>query len=478
MYKNYFVLLVGLFLSFNSLATDIYRVQYYTWLMGGDYDSRYYVTYDTYNSMCLGVNGYRYESETWIYIYKDSYLSGSTCYSSYDVYYAHNGVYKSTTKDRIVMISSIINSCPLDTELNTETGECETPPPDCGDGYTYSDLTESCLLDEDPEDCDAGYIYNSALEQCVEDCPSGYLFDSSLNMCMPDSSSCDESNNWCDSPDEPCTLYSSNWDTCKGDYYVEAPSIDNDLTVPDISPFPEDNTASVTGEIDAPEVSSSSSEKEAIAALNEDLNQMSADLQNLMNTNFSDLHTDLAALNDSIFGTTTAVIDAANSINDTIENQSNTLIEASNNTNKLLESLNGVTSDGTKQIVNAINGLGDIQVEVDVDLGLDSGSISYTGEDAPPLYDSDTIPALNSEINDLVLEYDEWLDKFKTYLLFEVEVDSGEFNRHDLNLNWRGTEINQPNQALIALLNNSYIISQIVFFAFGMLGIYQISRSL
>ncbi|MBE4125219.1 chemotaxis protein, partial [Vibrio parahaemolyticus] len=64
------------------------------------------------------------------------------------------------------------------------------------------------------------------------------------------------------------------------------------------------------------------------------------------------------------------------------------------------------------------------------------------------------------------------LNDFKSYFNFNDGVNSGDFNPHNLGLNWHGKRYqSKKTKIMLALQDNAGIISAVVLFIFGMLGI-------
>ncbi|EJR4369038.1 chemotaxis protein [Vibrio parahaemolyticus] len=389
------------------------------------------------------------------------------------------------------------DSCPSGQKLNPDTGKCEDAPvPFCektdtinqmnqfkdscwdkGAGWSpevsCNDATESLEMScnpPPPESCEPG---SPSFPACLDDenkCDETHPdWNPEYGMC------CSPENNWCDvPPPESCTIFSSNWPECSGDTDIDPPS-GGDLGDPDKP----DGGGSGGTDPDKPEpdVDNTSDTLAAIKAMNKDVNSQLTGINNDMNKNQAETKSALDALKSSVDLNTDTVVDNANHVANAIQGQSDMLSDIGNKTNGLLTSANNLLNNGFGQLSNELGdlqstnqkGFGDV-----VDALNELGNTDVTqgqGEAPVLLYDGTQYANLLSEVETLKGEYKQILNNFKSYFNFNDGVNSGDFNPHNLGLNWHGNAINQKNQVMLALQDNAGIISAVVLFIFGMLGI-------
>ncbi|EGR1577842.1 chemotaxis protein [Vibrio parahaemolyticus] len=396
-----------------------------------------------------------------------------------------------------VHFSSTVASCPDGQNINPETGKCEdqpfcsqestqqqmrdyetqcfadggSPTIVCNDLVDPPDFRMSCdIAPPPPEGCEPGSpSWPSCLDdenKCDENHPD---WNPEYGMC------CTPDNNWCDvPPPESCTIFSPNWPACSGDTDIDPPS-GGDLGDPDKP----DGGGSGGTDPDKPEpdVDNTSDTLAAIKAMNKDVNSQLTGINNDMNKNQAETKSALDALKASVDLNTDTVVDNANHVANAIQGQSDMLSDIGNKTNGLLTSANNLLNNGFGQLSNELGdlqstnqkGFGDV-----VDALNELGNTDVTqgqGEAPVPLYDGTQYANLLSEVETLKGEYKQILNDFKSYFNFNDGVNSGDFNPHNLGLNWHGNAINQKNQVMLALQDNAGIISAVVLFIFGMLGI-------
>ncbi|HCG5284688.1 TPA: chemotaxis protein [Vibrio parahaemolyticus] len=396
-----------------------------------------------------------------------------------------------------VHFSSTVASCPDGQNINPETGKCEdqpfcsqestqqqmrdyetqcfadggSPTIVCNDLVDPPDFRMSCdIAPPPPEGCEPGSpSWPSCLDdenKCDENHPD---WNPEYGMC------CTPDNNWCDvPPPESCTIFSPNWPACSGDTDIDPPS-GGDLGDPDKP----DGGGSGGTDPDKPEpdVDNTSDTLAAIKAMNKDVNSQLTGINNDMNKNQAETKSALDALKASVDLNTDTVVDNANHVANAIQGQSDMLSDIGNKTNGLLTSANNLLNNGFGQLSNELGdlqstnqkGFGDV-----VDALNELGNTDVTqgqGEAPVLLYDGTQYANLLSEVETLKGEYKQILNDFKSYFNFNDGVNSGDFNPHNLGLNWHGNAINQKNQVMLALQDNAGIISAVVLFIFGMLGI-------
>lgn len=392
------------------------------------------------------------------------------------------------------------NKCPDGQVINPDTGKCENPPPPpfcsqestqqqmrdyetqcfadggsptivCNDQVDPPDFRMSCdIAPPPPEGCEPG---SPSWPACLDDenkCDENHPdWNPEYGMC------CTPDNNWCDvPPPESCTIFSPNWPACSGDTDIDPPS-GGDLGDPDKP------SGGGTGNPDPdkpePDVDNTSDTLAAIKAMNKDVNSQLTGINNDMNKNQAETKSALDALKASVDLNTDTVVDNANHVANAIQGQSDMLSDIGNKTNGLLTSANNLLNNGFGQLSNELGdlqstnqkGFGDV-----VDALNELGNTDVTqgqGEAPVLLYDGTQYANLLSEVETLKGEYKQILNDFKSYFNFNDGVNSGDFNPHNLGLNWHGNAINQKNQVMLALQDNAGIISAVVLFIFGMLGI-------
>ncbi|EPB6520414.1 chemotaxis protein [Vibrio parahaemolyticus] len=435
-------------------------------------------TSDAWASSCIG----KYEEGN---LYESARCSANEC----TVYTRNAGT--------MLMRYAPVSSCPDGQAINPDTGKCEEPPvPFCekpgtinqmnqfkdacfdkGNGWSpevsCSDETESLSMTctpPPPESCEPG---SPSFPACLDDenkCDETHPdWNPEYGMC------CSPENNWCDvPPPESCTIFSPNWPACSGDTDIEPPS-GGDLGDPDKP------SGGGTGNPDPdkpePDVDNTSDTLAAIKAMNKDVNSQLTGINNDMNKNQAETKSALDALKASVDLNTDTVVDNANHVANAIQGQSDMLSDIGNKTNGLLTSANNLLNNGFGQLSNELGdlqstnqkGFGDV-----VDALNELGNTDVTqgqGEAPVLLYDGTQYANLLSEVETLKGEYKQILNDFKSYFNFNDGVNSGDFNPHNLGLNWHGNAINQKNQVMLALQDNAGIISAVVLFIFGMLGI-------
>ncbi|TOC20516.1 chemotaxis protein [Vibrio parahaemolyticus] len=478
-------LVILLSVSFSAIA-DIARV---TWnFVPGSYPilascshpvgTYFDYTSDAWASGCIG----KYEEGN---LYESASCSAGEC-----TVYTRNG-------GNMLMRYAPVSSCPDGQAINPDTGKCEEPPvPFCekpdtinqmnqfkdacfdkGNGWSpevsCSDETESLSMTcnpPPPESCEPG---SPSFPACLDDenkCDETHPdWNPEYGMC------CSPENNWCDvPPPESCTIFSPNWPACSGDTDIDPPS-GGDLGDPDKP----DGGGSGGTDPDKPEpdVDNTSDTLAAIKAMNKDVNSQLTGINNDMNKNQAETKSALDALKASVDLNTDTVVDNANHVANAIQGQSDMLSDIGNKTNGLLTSANNLLNNGFGQLSNELGdlqstnqkGFGDV---VDALNELSNTDVTQGQGDAPVLlYDGAQYANLLSEVETLKGEYKQILNDFKSYFNFNDGVNSGDFNPHNLGLNWHGNAINQKNQVMLALQDNAGIISAVVLFIFGMLGI-------
>ncbi|HCG5680236.1 TPA: chemotaxis protein [Vibrio parahaemolyticus] len=426
------------------------------------------------------------------------YGSGSVLINT--EYFDGSGCAGSVRKTSSFTLSyTTVASCPDGQVFNPDTGTCDEPPPPpfCSRPDTIQqmdDFRQACyqMGNGFSPDVSCSDATESLDMFCDAPPPQGCTPDSpSWPACKEDENKCDENdpdwdprygtccrpeNNWCDVPaPESCVIGGANWPACADDIDVDPPT-GGDLGDPD-KPSGGGGGGSTDPDKPEPDVDNTSDTLAAIKSMNKDVNSQLTGINNDMNKNQAETKSALDALKASVDLNTDTVVDNANHVANAINSQSDMLSDIGNNTNRLLTSANHLLNDGFAQLANRLDGVeatnqkgfGDV-----VDALNELGNTDVTqgqGEAPVLLYDGAQYANLLSEVEALKGEYKQILNDFKSYFNFNDGVNSGDFNPHNLGLNWHGNAINQKNQVMLALQDNAGIISAVVLFIFGMLGI-------
>lgn len=152
--------------------------------------------------------------------------------------------------------------------------------------------------------------------------------------------------------------------------------------------------------------------------------------------------------------------------------------------------------DDTDKIVSALNsgGSGDVNTDLSgVQSGIDSiktgidnlnGLLGGNGLTKPsissgvnfletPLYDSDSLAALNTEITELQKEYSEKIKDFQKLFSFDVsKLNTGEYKEHSLSFRFaNGQETSIKSSVFPALVANAGLISSVILFLAALAGL-------
>lgn len=162
----------------------------------------------------------------------------------------------------------------------------------------------------------------------------------------------------------------------------------------------------------------------------------------------------------------------------------------------LSEGLFLTMQENTDKIVSAINANGGVSGNGDlsgVQSGIDSiktgidnlnGLLSGEGLSKPgissgvnfgemPLYGSDSLAALNTEITDLQKEYSEKIKDFQKLFSFDVsKLNTGEYKEHSLSFRFaNGQETSIKSSVFPALVANAGLISSVILFLAALAGL-------
>lgn len=131
--------------------------------------------------------------------------------------------------------------------------------------------------------------------------------------------------------------------------------------------------------------------------------------------------------------------------------------------------LSGVQSgiDSIKTGIDNLNGLlgGNGLTKPDISSGVNFGET--------PLYGSDSLAALNTEITDLQKEYSEKIKDFQKLFSFDVsKLNTGEYKEHSLSFRFaNGQETSIKSSVFPALVANAGLISSVILFLAALAGL-------
>ncbi|HAS4571805.1 TPA: hypothetical protein I6872_002168 [Vibrio cholerae] len=123
--------------------------------------------------------------------------------------------------------------------------------------------------------------------------------------------------------------------------------------------------------------------------------------------------------------------------------------------------------DSVKSGIDNLNGLlgGNGLTKPGISSGVNFGEM--------PLYGSDSLAALNTEITDLQKEYSEKIKDFKKLFSFDVsKLNTGEYKEHSLSFRFaNGQETSIKSSVLPALVANAGLISSVILFLAALAGL-------
>ncbi|EJL6367886.1 hypothetical protein NMR34_003088 [Vibrio cholerae] len=142
-------------------------------------------------------------------------------------------------------------------------------------------------------------------------------------------------------------------------------------------------------------------------------------------------------------------------------------------TDKIVSALNSGGSGGNTDLSGVQSGIDSIKSGIDNLNGLLGGNgltkpgiSSGVNFGETPLYGSDSLAALNTEITDLQKEYSEKIKDFQKLFSFDVsKLNTGEYKEHSLSFRFaNGQETNNKSIVLPTLVANSGLISSVLLF--------------
>ncbi|EEW06593.1 hypothetical protein [Vibrio mimicus] len=211
---------------------------------------------------------------------------------------------------------------------------------------------------------------------------------------------------------------------------------------------------------------------------------------------FSDLMGGIGSLHSSIYNANNTTASAVRDVRDglrpiefelkdigrTLESMGNSLTANSNsNTDKLLEAINGLGGTGGG------SDLSGVQSGIDaINTGLDNlnGLLNGNGLNKPstgsgvnfgevPLYGSEALEGLNTEITDLQKEYSEKIKDFQKLFSFDIsKLNNGEYKEHSLSFIFaNGQKTSVTSSVFPALVSNAGLISSVILFLAALAGL-------
>ncbi|HDV5292403.1 TPA: hypothetical protein RI711_000737 [Vibrio cholerae] len=150
-------------------------------------------------------------------------------------------------------------------------------------------------------------------------------------------------------------------------------------------------------------------------------------------------------------------------------------------TDKIVSALNsGGSGGGNTDLSGVQSGIDSIKTGIDNLNGLLGGNgltkpgiSSGVNFGEMPLYGSDSLAALNTEITDLQKEYSEKIKDFQKLFSFDVsKLNTGEYKEHSLSFRFaNGQETSIKSSVLPALVANAGLISSVILFLAALAGL-------
>ncbi|HGS5355518.1 TPA: hypothetical protein ACMDR1_001590 [Vibrio cholerae] len=149
-------------------------------------------------------------------------------------------------------------------------------------------------------------------------------------------------------------------------------------------------------------------------------------------------------------------------------------------TDKIVSALNSGGSGGNTDLSGVQSGIDSIKSGIDNLNGLLGGNgltkpgiSSGVNFGEMPLYGSDSLAALNTEITDLQKEYSEKIKDFQKLFSFDVsKLNTGEYKEHSLSFRFaNGQETSIKSSVFPALVANAGLISSVILFLAALAGL-------
>ncbi|WP_347137296.1 hypothetical protein [Vibrio cholerae] len=149
-------------------------------------------------------------------------------------------------------------------------------------------------------------------------------------------------------------------------------------------------------------------------------------------------------------------------------------------TDKIVSALNSGGSGGNTDLSGVQSGIDSIKTGIDNLNGLLGGNgltkpgiSSGVNFGETPLYGSDSLAALNTEITDLQKEYSEKIKDFQKLFSFDVsKLNTGEYKEHSLSFRFaNGQETSIKSSVFPALVANAGLISSVILFLAALAGL-------
>ncbi|MCO7030733.1 hypothetical protein [Vibrio paracholerae] len=217
----------------------------------------------------------------------------------------------------------------------------------------------------------------------------------------------------------------------------------------------------------------------------------------------ADMLTSMATTRSIINSNADNIVRAVRDVQQTISPLEFGLFDINENTRLVNQNLAALSEglfltmqENTDKIVSAINANGGVSGNGDlsgVQSGIDSiktgidnlnGLLSGEGLSKPgissgvnfgemPLYGSDSLAALNTEITDLQKEYSEKIKDFQKLFSFDVsKLNTGEYKEHSLSFRFaNGQETSIKSSVFPALVANAGLISSVILFLAALAGL-------
>ncbi|TLE13204.1 hypothetical protein FLL80_14190 [Vibrio cholerae] len=149
-------------------------------------------------------------------------------------------------------------------------------------------------------------------------------------------------------------------------------------------------------------------------------------------------------------------------------------------TDKIVSALNSGGSGGNTDLSGVQSGIDSIKTGIDNLNGLLGGNgltkpgiSSGVNFGETPLYGSDSLAALNTEITELQKEYSEKIKDFQKLFSFDVsKLNTGEYKEHSLSFRFaNGQETSIKSSVFPALVANAGLISSVILFLAALAGL-------
>ncbi|ENM5844832.1 hypothetical protein NTH33_000755 [Vibrio mimicus] len=211
---------------------------------------------------------------------------------------------------------------------------------------------------------------------------------------------------------------------------------------------------------------------------------------------FSDLLGGIGSLHSSIFSANNTTASAVRDVRNGLRPIEFELKDINRNLESFGTSITATANANTDKLIEAINGLGGtgggsdlsgVQSGIDaINTGLDNlnGLLNGNGLNKPstgsgvnfgevPLYGSEALEGLNTEITDLQNQYSEKIKEFQKLFSFDTsKLNNGEYKDHSLSFIFANGERTSVTSGVFpALVSNSGLISSVILFLAALAGL-------